>query len=197
MKYFKRILLFISSALILFILYIEVGGKYILSSNDKQKIVWNIKNNDELPKNFITFYNTVYENSLTKNSWSFFLEGDSFGKKCPCFQMTHRIMPQLEIKKTSAIDYIIVTRYIEQNYSQTECLKFNFSNFDFLEKRKGIEDISKSLFNKSAKDLKPIEMGEILAVYEKPVKNNRNRNPESAKKRSEHFYRLYLKNLNK
>ncbi|WP_165571795.1 transglycosylase domain-containing protein [Chryseobacterium formosense] len=105
-------------------------------------------------------------------------------------------MPQLNIKNLSALDYILVTRYIEHNFSQNECLNFNLSSFDFLENRKGIESVSKSLFNKSVENLKPIEVAEVFALYEKPLKNNRNRNPANAKKRTEQLYQLYLKNSN-
>lgn len=191
MKILKRILLLLFLILIVFLLYIEIGGKYILNNNAKRTITFNIKSTRKLPKNITSFYNTIYKNSLSKNSWDFFLTTSS-QKDCPCYQMTHRIMPQLNIKNTSALDYILVTRYIEHNFSQNECLNFNLSSFDFLENRKGIESISKSFFNKSAENLKPIEVAEVFALYEKPLKNNRNRNPDNAKKRTEQLYKLYL-----
>lgn len=194
MKILKRILLSIFSIGSIFLLYIEFGGNFVLDKNAKKIITIDIRTSRKLPSNITLFYNTIYKNSLSKNSWDFFLTSDSSQKDCPCYLMTHRIMPQLNIKNRSAFDYILVTRYIEHNFSQTECLNYNLSKFDFLENRKGIENVSKVLFNKSIENLDPIEIAEIFALFEQPLKNNRNRNPENAKKRTEHFYHLYLNN---
>lgn len=194
MKYLKTISFLILTSIFLFILYLEFGGNYVLDNKAKRTILFNMRVSKKLPQNVTMFYNTIYKNSLSKNSWNFFLNSDSSQKDCPCYQMTHRILPALEIKNVSAIDYFLVTRYIEHNFSQNECLNFNLNRFDFLENRKGIESASKSLFNKSVENLKPIEVAEVFALYEKPLKNNRNRNPENAKKRTEQLYQLYLKN---
>jgi membrane carboxypeptidase/penicillin-binding protein len=111
--------------------------------------------------------------------------------------MGNRLMPTLSINNKLSLDYFLIIRYIEQNYSQEDCLNFNFSNFDFLYGRKGIEQVSQSLFNKETKDLKPMEMAEILTLYENPVWNNRNRNPERSKERTLYLYNRYLINVNK
>ncbi|AZA60540.1 transglycosylase domain-containing protein [Chryseobacterium indoltheticum] len=196
MKILKRILLLLFLILIVFLLYIEIGGTYILNNDAKRTITFNIRSSRKLPKNITSFYNTIYKNSLSKNSWDFFLTTSS-QKDCPCYQMTHRIMPQLNIKNTSALDYILVTRYIEHNFSQNDCLNYNLKSFNFLENRKGIETVSKSLFNKPIENLHLIEVAEIFSIYEHPLKYNQNRNPENSKKRIEQFYQLYLENLEK
>ncbi|MGE8512395.1 MAG: transglycosylase domain-containing protein [Chryseobacterium culicis] len=201
MKYLKKILLFIILIVFLFVLYVELGGRYILSKTDKRIITWYIRCSNKLPDNFNNFYNTVYPNSLSQNSWFFLgnamISTGSQKKECPCNQMANTIFPRLEYQNKSSFDQFLIARYIEYSYSQKDCLNFNFRNFDFLENRKGIENVSKSLFNKEAKDLQPIEIAEILALYENPVKNNRNRNSERTKNRTEHFYKLYSKNLKK
>lgn len=164
MKILKRILLLLFLILIVFLLYIEIGGTYILNNDAKRTITFNIRSSRKLPKNITSFYNTIYKNSLSKNSWDFFLTTSS-QKDCPCYQMTHRIMPQLNIKNTSALDYILVTRYIEHNFSQNDCLNYNLKSFNFLENRKGIETVSKSLFNKPIENLHLIEVAEIFSIY--------------------------------
>ncbi|GAA4153205.1 hypothetical protein GCM10022217_08680 [Chryseobacterium ginsenosidimutans] len=200
MKYFRRIFIAAVTALTLFILYLEFGGKFILNDYDKRIITFNIRASKKLPENFTYFYNTVYPNSLSSNSWNYVFnalsKSQSPKKECPCNQMAYRLFPILEIKHKKEIDQFILARFLENNYSQKDCLEFNFNHFDFLEDRKGSVKISQSLFNKEVKDLQPLEMGEILALYENPVKYNRNRNPEKAKTRAYHFYNLYLKNLN-
>ncbi|CAI8889641.1 transglycosylase domain-containing protein [Chryseobacterium sp. IT-36CA2] len=201
MKYSKKILLFIIFVAFLFVLYVELGGRYILNTTDKRVITWYIRSSNKLPENFNSFYNTVYPKSFSQNSWSFLgniiIHPNSQKKECPCNQMTNTIFPRLEYQNKSSFDQFLIARYIEHSYSPKDCLNFNFRNFDFLENRKGIENVSKSLFNKEVKDLQPMEIAEILALYENPVKNNRYRNPERAKDRTEHFYNLYSKNLKK
>ncbi|MDN4031486.1 transglycosylase domain-containing protein [Chryseobacterium gambrini] len=112
--------------------------------------------------------------------------------------MSYKILPTLEIKHTKRINYFmnqfIVARFIENKFSQKECLQFNFSSFNFLENRKGLSEVSQSLFKKDVEDLKPMEMVEILALYEAPLRYNRSRNPQKAKERTEHFYHVYLNN---
>ncbi|MFY1045628.1 transglycosylase domain-containing protein [Chryseobacterium sp. GP-SGM7] len=194
MKYLKKISFLILTSIFLFILYLEFGGNYILDNKAKRTILLNMRVNKKLPQNVTRFYNTIYKNSLSKNSWNFFLSSD-YQKDCPCYQMSHKILPTLEIKNVSPIDYFHVTRYIERNFTQTECLSYNLNNFDFLEKRKGIDTVSKSLFNKSIENLEPLELAEVFAIYEQPLKNNRNRNPEKASKSIKRHYNIYLKNL--
>jgi hypothetical protein len=202
MKYLKRTLFVIFSLFSLFIIYIEFSGRFILNENDRRLITSYIRNSSKLPENFTDFYNTVYPNSLSGNSWEWLFSGllnpnTSRRKECPCMQMSYRIFPSLEIKYKSSIDYFLVARYLEHQYSQKECLNFNFNKFDFLENRKGTEKVSMSLFNKNIENLHPIEMAEILALYEQPVRNNRLRNPERAKERTQYFYHLYSENLKK
>ncbi|PRB02583.1 hypothetical protein CQ046_11885 [Chryseobacterium sp. MYb7] len=199
MKYLKKILLFIIIVIFSFVLYVELGGRYILNTIDKRLITWSVRSSNKLPENFNTFYNIVYPNSLLQNSWIFLgnaiINQNSQKKECPCNQMASNIFPRLGYQNKSSFDQFLIARYIEHSYSQKDCLNFNFRNFDFLENRKGIENVSKSLFNKEVKDLQPMEIAEILALYENPVKNNRYRSSERAKNRTEHFYNLYSKNL--
>lgn len=198
MKYFRRFFILTVTIFIVFLMYLEFGGMFILKTNDKRTITFYIGSSEKIPDNFSNFYNTVYPNSLSENSWNYMfkalLKSQPLRKECPCNQMAYRLFPRLDIKNRNGIDYFLVARYIEQNYSQKECLNFNFSNFDFLEGRKGIREVSKSLFNKDVKDLNLLEMGEILALYENPVKNNRFRNPERAQTKAQYFNYLYLQN---
>ncbi len=202
MKYFRRFFIITVTIFIVFLLYLEFGGMFILKTNDKRTITFNIRSSEKIPNNFSNFYNTVYPNSLSENSWNYmsgiFTNSDSPRKECPCNQMSYKILPTLEIKHTKRINYFmnqfIVARFIENKFSQKECLQFNFGSFDFLENRKGLSEVSHSLFKKDAKDLKPMEMAEILALYEAPLKYNRSRNPQKAKERTEHFYHVYLNN---
>ncbi|MDR3022678.1 transglycosylase domain-containing protein [Chryseobacterium sp.] len=174
---------------------------YILNTDNKREIAWYMRNSKKLPGNFVNFYTTVYPNSTSQNSWNFYIKSITQSNlpvnECPCHQTGNRIMPTLNIQNKSTLDYFLLIRYIEQNYSQKDCLNFNFSNFDFLNNNKGIEQVSRSVFNKPSEELQPLEMGEILALYNNPRKSNRYRNPEYTKERATYFYNLYLNNLKK
>ncbi|WP_294298048.1 transglycosylase domain-containing protein [uncultured Chryseobacterium sp.] len=197
-KYIRWVFTLLFAALVLFVLYLEFGGRYILNTSDKRSITYEMRSSRKLPKNFILFYNTIYPNSLSSDSWSYvigaFLKPRSSRRECPCNQTANRFFPILEIRNKKGIDQFLTARYIEHQFTQQECLASNFNKFDFLENRKGLSQVSQSLFNKKTEDLKPIEMAEILAIYEGPVKNNRHRNPEKARKRAAHFYKIYLNN---
>ncbi|KAA2220373.1 transglycosylase domain-containing protein [Chryseobacterium sediminis] len=201
MKYLKRLLIVACIFFILVFLYLEFGGRFVLNTDNKREITWNMRIDKKLPDNFINFYNTVYPNSMSQNSWDFYIKAFTQSNpnvnECPCRETGNRIMPTLNIQNKSPLDYFLLIRYIEQNYTQKDCLNFNFSNFDFLNNNKGIEQVSRSVFNKPAKELHPLEMGEILALYNNPRKSNRYRNPEYAKERATYFYNLYLNNLKK
>lgn len=200
MKHLKRSLIFAFFLFIIILNYIQFGGRFILSQYDKEVITFKIRSTHKLPQNFTTFYSVIYKNSLTKDSWNYNLKvllGQNKMLECPCREMGFRIFPSLDIKNKNSLDYFLVTRYLEQNYSQTDCLNFIFSNFDFLDKRKGLEAVSKSIFDKEIKDLTPLEIAEVIALNENPVKNNRFRYPERALARTKYFHELYLKNLNK
>ncbi|SFN25775.1 Transglycosylase [Chryseobacterium oleae] len=201
MKFLKSITIALISTFALLILCIEFGGKYFLQTEDRKTITGAMRSTPKLPENFTTFYNTVYPKSLSTNSWDLMIDNifrsSVSRKECPCSQTAYTFYPHLTFKAQSVIKYFIISRYIEHYYKQTDCLSFNFDMFDFLENRKGITTLSKSLFNKKIEDLNPVEMAEILSLYENPVKNDRNRNPQHSKVRTSHFYDLYKKNLNK
>lgn len=198
MKYLKLLILLVFASIVLLFLYFEFSGRFIINNSDKQMITHEIRKSEKLPQNFINFYNTLYPNALHENSWHLLLQSvinkNNQRKECPCNITAFQLMPVLAIDNKKSIDQFVVARYLEHHYSQEECLSFNFSHFDFLENRKGISKLSKSLFKKDIKDLKSIEMSEIVSLYENPVKNNRYRNPKRAKTRAEYLNQTYIIN---
>lgn len=198
-KYARWIFLLFFAVSILFVLYFEFGGIFVLSTSDKRTITYEIRSSRKLPENFTLFYNTVYQNSLSSNSWNYrisaLVKSESSGKDCPCSRMAYRVFPVLEINNKKGIDQFLTARYIERHFSQEECLASNFGCHNFPENQKGVFKVSEFLFHKDLKDLKPLEMAEIIALYENPVRYNRFRNPEKAQTRTVHFYTLYLNNF--
>lgn len=201
MKYLKISIALAFAALVLLFLYVESGGRFIIGNSDKRMITQEIKSSKKLPENFTNFYNTLYPNALHENSWHLLLQSvinkNNQRKECPCNITAFQLAPILAINNKKSIDQFVVARYLEHHYTQEECLAFNLSHFDFLENRKGISKLSQSLFRKDIKDLQSIEMAEIVSLYENPVKNNRYRNPESAKIRAEYLNQIYINNSKK
>lgn len=201
MKYLKISIALAFAALVFLFLYVEFGGRFIIGNSDKRMITHEIRSSEKLPENFTNFYNTLYPNVLHENSWHLLLQSiinkNNQRKECPCNIAVFQLTPILAINNKKSIDQFVVARYLEHHYSQEECLSFNFSHFDFLENRKGISKLSQSLFKKDIKDLQPIEIAEIVSLYEHPVKNNRYRNPERAKTRAEFLNQVYNNNLKK
>lgn len=200
-KYLKISIALTFATLVLLFLYVEFGGRFIIGNSDKRMITHEIRSSEKLPENFTNFYNTLYPNALHENSWHLLLQSvinkNNQRKECPCNITAFQLAPILAINNKKSIDQFVVARYLEHNYTQEECLAFNLSHFDFLENRKGISKLSQSLFRKVIKDLQSIEMAEIVSLYENPVKNNRYRNPESAKIRAEYLNQIYINNSKK
>ncbi|AZA58125.1 transglycosylase domain-containing protein [Chryseobacterium shandongense] len=199
MKYLKISIALAFTGIVLLFLYIEFGGRFIIGNYDKRIIIHEIRTSEKLPANFTNFYNTLYPNALHGNSWHLLLQSvinkNNQRKECPCNITAFQLTPVLAINNKKSIDQFVVARYLEHNYTQEECLAFNFSHFDFLENRKGISKLSQSLFKKDIKELQSIEIAEIVSLYENPVKNNRYRNPERAKTRAEYLNQVYINNL--
>jgi len=167
-KYLKLLILLAFASMVLLILYFEFGGRFIINNSDKRMITNEIRKSKKLPANFIHFYNTLFPNALHENSWHLLLQSvinkNNQRKECPCNVTAFQLMPILAINNKKSIDQFVVARYLERHYSQEECLSFNFSHFDFLENRKGISKLSKSLFKKNIKDLKSIEIGNCVPL---------------------------------
>lgn len=199
LKLVKKLLLYSTIIFVVacfsFYLYVENGAKIHFSHRERTELIQQIKSAPKLPDNFVEFYNGVYPESLENNFW-----------KKSYHQLTSRYhldseLPSQNVANLSAgpflrykkryINNILLIRHIEQNTTQTECLNFIFRNFDFLYDRRGIEAVSQDLFKKNVKDLKPLEMAEIISLAENPVRNNRYRNPERAKMRTEVILNRY------
>lgn len=197
-KYIRWIFILLFAVSVSFVLYLEFGGIFVLSTSDKRTITYELRSSRKLPENFTLFYDTVYPNSLSSDSWNYRLSAlvkKSSGKDCPCSQTAYRLLPVLEIHNKKGIDQFLTARHIEHHFSQEECLASNFGHYHFPENQKGVFKVSEFLFHKELKDLKPLEMAEIIALYENPVRYSRFRNPEKAQKRAVHFYSIYLNNF--
>lgn len=199
MKYIKWVFILPFAVFVSFALYLEFGGRFFINDSDKQMITNEIRSSRKLPENFADFYNTVYPDALQNNSWNYLFTGLVHGlakrTECPCNQMAYRLFPILQIRNKKGFDQFSTARYIEHHFNQMECLAFNFEKSDFLDGRRGLAAISRSLFNKETKNLQLIEMAEILALSENPGRYNRLRNPEKAQERAEQIYNTYLDNL--
>lgn len=203
MKFFKILKkLFLYSSVIFVVgclsiyIYIENGAKIYFPEKQRIEIIKNIKSAPQQPDNFVQFYNSVYPESLKDNFWKIVYR--NFTTLFPVRSIllsrnvaNNFVSPFSINKGHNRINNISLIRYIEQNTTQKECLNFEFQKFDFLHNRKGIDAVSQDLFKKSVNDLQPIEMAEILALYENPVKNDRYRNPKRAKKRANVFLERY------
>ena len=180
MKFFKILKkLFLYSSVIFVVgclsiyIYIENGAKIYFPEKQRIEIIKNIKSAPQQPDNFVQFYNSVYPESLKDNFWKIVYR--NFTTLFPVRNIllsrnvaNNFVSPFSINKGHNRINNISLIRYIEQNTTQKECLNFEFQKFDFLHNRKGIDAVSQDLFKKSVNDLQPIEMAEILALYENP-----------------------------
>lgn len=202
LKGLKRIFLYsmISLMVVVFTLYlyIENGAKIYFPEKERNELINNIKSAPPVPNNFIEFYDVVYPKSLKDNYFKkFYRQFINFytnrGERLPSQNVANiSISPFLNNNShKNSLNTLFLIRYIEQETTQQQCLNYELKNYNFLYNRKGIEAVSQDLFQKPVKELKPLEIAEIIALLENPTRNNRFRNPEKANQRTNVFLRNY------
>jgi len=165
------------------VVYMETGGDKFFTSENKKIILEEVKSSPPLPENFLNAYNSVYPNSLDGNYWGYFIEkfADSKSRrKCPCSKVANLIDQNLinEPKNGTAFETAQMTFELEDHLTQTECLQFNLSKFDFTNGVIGVENISLKLFSKPLSELDNSELAEILVIMKNPLFYSKNKNSE-------------------
>lgn len=187
---------------ICFYIFIENGAKYYFSEVDRTEFVQKIKNAPELPENFVEFYNVIYPKNLSNSTWKTVFNNlvfQDFKEKKECLSLSLAIRFCVPFYRSyhsyNVVHPLMMSRYLEKNVTQIECLNYNFNNFNFRYNRLGIESVSQNLFKKPLKNLKPIEMAEIIALMDSPTRYDRFRNPEKAKQRTNYILDKYKNSI--
>lgn len=184
-----------------FYLYIENGAKIYFPEKERTELIQQIKSAPQLPENFVNFYSVVYPNNIKYTTWSYLKRQflsifPSRDENCLYFQVAKNFcFPQKIYHVKNLFKPIMFSAYIEDYVSQKECLNYQFLKFDFLQNRIGLEAVSQDLFKKPLKNLQPIELAEIIALSENPIRNNRYRNPERTQQRSKALLERYQQKL--
>ena len=83
------------------------------------------------------------------------------------------IVKQKPLTRTESITFeYFLTREIEKNTSQKQCLNWITQNFDFLYGAKGIENASEFYFEKNLSNLNEKEMDILVKMLDNPLKYN-------------------------
>ena len=203
-KFLKKIglysTIFFVALSVCFYIYIEIGAKYYFSEIDRKEIVDEIKNSPQLPENFVQFYNVIYPKNLSNSTWKTvfrnLISQDSKEKvECLSLSLATRFSIVYNYHGLNIVHPLMMSRYLEKNVSQKQCLNFQFEKFNFLYNQKGVKAVSQNLFKKPLKDLEPLEMSEILALMQNPIRYDRFRNPEKAKQRTNYILKKYKNNI--
>ncbi len=147
----------------------ETGGNKYLTLENKTAIIDKIQNSPKLPGNFLKVYDAAYPKSLYGNYWGYIFEkliDNKSERKCPCRKVIYFVDRELTFP---AIAEPQIGLEIEDYLSQTECLQYILSNFEFMNGVIGIENVSTELFGKPLLKLSDVEIVELLVIMKNPV----------------------------
>ena len=183
-------------------LFLENGAKFYYPEKDRLELVQRIKSSPPLPDNFVEFYNIIYPNNQNYTTWGFLKKQFSSlnpNRDLECFSLTLTRRFSIPYKNSnrlmSALKPIMVSLYVEDFVTQKVCFDYLCNNFNFTNNQKGVKAVSQNLFKKPLKDLEPLEMSEILALMQNPIRYDRFRNPEKAKQRTNYILKKYKNNI--
>ena len=163
---------------IFFILFISVYKYYCirfernLNAEGLTDYISEINKSKELPNNFYSAYEMINPKSTENN-----LIHSIFQKsECQSLKVSGRISnivkkQQLNRRENLIFGYFL-TKKIEKNTTQKQCLTWTANQFDFLYNIKGIENASEFYFRKKIRNLDADQLLTLIRMMENPVKNN-------------------------
>lgn len=154
----------------------------VLSKSQQEWLINDIANSPELPD---SFYNTIekyfpepYEEHTWNASVKHFLGIKS--NHCQCNELYLFFIDGKPLEERKWIpfgkDDIVIKLFIEQIFSQKECLRYNMNSSEFAYGINGISELSKFFYNKELKDLNEREiiglyMNQFAPSTYNPIKN--------------------------
>lgn len=166
-KTLRFIALSLTITIITLLLLFKLSNKLIIDETDIDEILIEIDNKENLPINFINFYQKIYPNSLEDNFMTFSLKNlitNRYESKCPCFSLSQHLsifLPNKKIYKRR-IDLIKLIFELENRYGQEKCLNLLFKITEFDHNTIGIDKASIKYFNKKLSQLTNNEMIELI-----------------------------------
>ena len=175
----KKILKFVffSIGIIVFLIfgcykYYEYKYKQNLKSENLNIFLEQIKNSKNLSQNFYNTYEEINPKSIEYDLFYSIIKKT----ECQSQRIARRIYPIVKKSNKNRIENLsfeyFLTREIEKNTTQKQCLNWNVENFDFMYNTNGIESASKFYFQKKLQNLSSQEIETLIKMLENPVKNN-------------------------
>lgn len=152
-------------------LYLEFGGYLILTKNEREQLISDIKNSPQMPDRFLDIYSVMYPSSLSTKSLMHYVnhETDTENRAyCVCREAVYAYYYPLI---TNSIVLIPIINYVESNVNQRECLNFYVKNKVRYFKLNPLR-------HKVAGDMSDIEIIEFLLTLENSTLYDKYRHPE-------------------
>lgn len=174
-KLLKYTLLFAVLAVIAFFSYIRYGGYLLISKEDRDKIICEIKAAPQLPDNFMAVYNDLYPKALTNSAWNNVFNEVVFHRynECPSRDVAYMYGAY---RLHGAFFYLAQLNFVlEDNLTQQQCLNKSLEEIDFTNHVLGVENFANTYFGKPLKDLNEDQVLEILVRLINPSLYNKER----------------------
>ena len=170
--------------MVLFILYNFLLSNYngMFKDASFQELTKSIKTSkNENLENILKVYQKLYnDKSQIKN------------RNCPCENDSNYIGPY---RHGFSFTKMIYKLKIEKEFTEENCLKFDFLNADYLYGNKGVKQASKYYFNKEIDELNEKEIINLILMLENPSLHNPKRERNITKTKIE-FIQKYINRKN-
>ncbi|WP_161802553.1 transglycosylase domain-containing protein [Riemerella anatipestifer] len=125
-----------------------------------------------MPEIFYKTYEKLNPNSSENDLLYSFIENT----ECQSQKVARRICIIVKLQNTTRLESLtfeyFLTRDIEKNTTQRQCLNWNVQNYDFLYNVRGIENASIFYYKKELKNLNEKELEILIKMYKNPFKYN-------------------------
>lgn len=143
-----------------------------LNTRELNNFISQINKSKELPKNFYSAYEKVNPKSSENNLVLSILQKT----ECQSLNVSRRIFnkvkrQRLNRRENLTFEYFL-TKEIERNTTQRQCITWTAQEFNFLYRTKGIEQASEFYFKKNVTNLDKDQLNTLIRMMENPVKNN-------------------------
>lgn len=185
MKIIKTIFITLISLIVFIIVGIFIAIQIFTSESntaydtDKvNELITVIKSQEQVPDNFKETYHNVHKSSST-NKYVFNKIINKKNNECSCLAAAK--IAHISHANNAAIykrNSFILSKKLEKECTQDECLNFLLNNFDFLYAQVGIKNAAEFYFDKNIHDLNETEHKTLIVMMKNPALYNPKKYPD-------------------
>lgn len=179
-------LLFVSLICLSIFIYIEFGGNWLITEDEKLKLIEEVNSAEPLPDLFYEVNQKYFPEGNGKKFWycsikTLFNKKNYYSESLKLSRLFHINLYKNEIRNSVYKRFYpyTVTRLIEKNISLKQCYNYRIRNSEYSDNTKNVIEAANWLFNKSLDELNEEEKLGLHVIYIAPTTYNPRRNPDN------------------